>query len=165
MKKIFMYILLLLALFFLVSCQQQTDKDKITAAVQKYVAVWTGGSLDSLDAVTSANFQLRINPNFEPRIGREKLIEGVMKTRQAFPDFTVNKKEMLFLGDTALVFSWTINGTYKNPQDSAAYGNKAEANGFSIIFFNEGILTGEWIGYSDLTWYKGMGYELVLSKK
>jgi hypothetical protein len=61
--------------------------------------------------------------------------------------------------------SWVISGTYKNPQNSLNYDRKTEASGFSVIFFNEGILTGEWIGYSDLTWYKNLGYELVLPNR
>ena len=65
----------------------------------------------------------------------------------------------------ALAITWDISGTYKNPQDSTNYGRKTEASGFSVIFYNKGIITGEWIGYSDLTWYKNLGYELTLPKR
>jgi hypothetical protein len=165
MKKILMFIFFLLLLFFLISCQQSFDKARVETAVQKYVAVWNSVSMDSLDAITSEDFELRINPDFKPLKGRDKLKETVTKTRYAFPDFMVHEKEMIFLGDSALTVTWTITGTYKNPQDSTGYGNKTEASGFSIIFFSNGILTGEWIGYSDLTWYKNLGYDLVASKK
>lgn len=121
--------------------------------------------MDSLDTITSEDFELRMNPKFEPLKRRDKLKEGITKTRYAFPDFRVVKKEMIFLGDSVAALTWTISGTYKNPQDSLGYGNKTSAEGFSIIFFNEGILTGEWISYSDLEWYKGMGYELQFAKK
>jgi hypothetical protein len=164
MKKLFGFIPFILLLFFFTSCSQSND-EAVKTLVKKYVDVWNGGSLDSLDTITSEDFELRMNPKFEPLKGREKLKEGVTKTRYAFPDFMVDKKEMIFLGDTAIAVSWTISGTYKNPQDSLGYGNKTEAEGFSIIFFNEGVLTGEWIGYSDLEWYKGMGYELQFAKK
>lgn len=165
MKKLLVFFIFLLLLFFLTSCQQQKPENQINAAVEKYLYVWNGGSLDSLDAITSENFQLRINPKFEPMTGRDKLKESISKTLYVFPDFTVKEKEMIKLGDTALALTWDISGTYKNTKDSTNYGRKTQASGFSVIFFNEGILTGEWIGYSDLTWYKNLGYELVMAKK
>jgi hypothetical protein len=165
MKKIFVFIIFLLLSFFLTSCQQQKSHNGINTAVEKYLYVWNGGNLDSLDIITSNNFQLRINPTFEAMTGRDKLKESVSRTRSVFPDFSVKEKEILILSDTALVVRWVISGTYKNPQDSLNYGRKTEASGFSVIFFNEGILTGEWIGYSDLTWYRNLGYELTLPKK
>ena len=160
-KKIIVFFILLLILFFLMSCQQGKPDNQLNEAVEKYLYVWNGGSLDSLDGITSENFQLRINPTFEAKTGRDKLKESISKTRYVFPDFTVKEKEMITLGDSALALTWDISGTYKNPKDSLNYGRKTEANGFSVIFFNEGILTGEWIGYSDLTWYKQLGSSLV----
>lgn len=165
MKKLLVLFILFLIFFLFTSCQQRKQYDKINIALAKYLYVWNGGNLDSLDAITSDNFQLRINPNFEARNGRDKLKENVIKTRFAFPDFTVKKKESIILSDTAMVLTWDISGTYQNPQDSSNYGRKTEASGFSVIFFNQGILTGEWIGYSDLTWYKNLGYELVILKR
>ena len=164
-KKLLMFFMFLILLFFLTSCQQTKSHDELNAAVEKYLYVWNGGSLDSLNGITSENFQLRINPTFEAMIGRDKLKENISGTRTVFPDFAVQEKEIIMLGDTALAVAWTVSGTYKNPQDSSNYGKTTEANGFSVIFFNEGILTGEWIGYSDLTWYKNLGYELTLLKK
>ena len=165
MKKFIIYLIFLLLAFFLLSCQQNKTNVQVNAALAKYLYVWNGGNLDSLDAITAQNFQLRINPNFEAKNGREKLKESILGTRTVFPDFTVKEKELIMLSDTALALTWNISGTYKNPQDTSNYGKKTEAEGFSIIFFNNGILTGEWIGYSDLTWYKNLGYELVMLKK
>ena len=164
-KKLLVFFIFLLLLFFLTSCQQQKPGNQINAAVEKYLYVWNGGSLDSLDAITSENFQLRINPTFEAMTGRDKLKESISRTRSIFPDFTVKEKEIIMLGDTALAITWDINGTYRNPQDSSNYVRKTEASGFSVIFYNKGIITGEWIGYSDLTWYKNLGYELTLPKR
>ena len=165
MKKIIVFIVFLIILLFLVSCQQRKTEIAINAALAKYLYVWNGGSLDSLDTITSENFQLRINPTFEPITGRDKLKESISRTRYVFPDFNVKENEIIILSDTALVLSWVISGTYQNPQDSTNYGKKTESPGFSVIFFNEGILTGEWIGYSDLTWYKNLGYELIIPEK
>src|SRR3989339_2206112 len=158
-KKLLVFFIFLLLLFSLASCQQKKSHDELNIALEQYSYVWNGGSLDSLDAITSENFQLRINPTFEPMNGRDKLKESISRTRYVFPYFTVKEKEMIMLGDTALAITWDINGTYRNPQDSSNYVRKTEASGFSVIFYNKGIITGEWIGYSDLTWYKNLGYE------
>ena len=165
MKKVIIFFIFLIIAFFLFSCQQQKSENRVNAALEKYLYVWNGGILDTLDVITSESFQLRINPTFEPAIGRERLKEKILGTRSVFPDFTIKAKEMIMLGDTALALTWTISGTFKNAKDSLNSGKRTEAEGFSIIFFHDGILTGEWIAYSDLTWYKNLGYQLVLPKK
>jgi hypothetical protein len=163
--KYLVVIIFLFSALFLVSCRPYKPEIQINTAVQKYLLVWNGESLDSLNSITSENFQLRINPNFEAMNGRDNLKESISKTRYAFPDFSVKENEIIILSDTALAVTWVISGTYKNPQDTLNYGRKTEASGFSIIFFHDGILTGEWIAYSDLTWYKNLGYELVMPGK
>ena len=97
--------------------------------------------------------------------GRDKLKEAISRTRFAYPDFAIKVKEKIILGDTALALTWQMSGTNQNPQDSTNYGKQTEAQGFSIVFFDKGTITGEWIAYSDLTWKKNLGYELVLPKK
>lgn len=164
MKKIIMILVILLILFFFMSCEQNSPVN-LNDSVNEYIYVWNGGSIDSLDSITSENFELRINPSFEKWIGRDKLKENILATRAIFPDFQVIEKEIIPLGDTALAVTWIIKGTYKNPGDSSTYGRMTEASGFSIIFHNNEIITGEWIGYSDLTWYKNLGYELALIMK
>jgi len=164
-KRLLVFFIFLLLLFSLTSCQQKKSHDELNIALEQYIYVWNGGSLDSLDAITSENFQLRINPTFEPMNGRDKLKESISRTRYVFPDFLVKENEKIILSDTALVLSWVISGTYQNPQDTMNYGKTTEANGFSVIFFNEGIITGEWIGYSDLTWYEKLGYKQTSGKK
>jgi len=42
---------------------------------------------------------------------------------------------------------------------------KIDVPGFSVIFFSNDKISGEWIGYSDLTWYKQLGFELILPGK
>lgn len=165
MKRIILLIILLIILFFVVSFHSGKPDARLNKAVHTYINVWNGWSIDSLNAITSDNFQLRINPFFEPLNGRDKLKENIRKTRALFPDFKVNEKEIVMLGDTAMAVSWIISGTFKDPEDSLKVNKKTEAPGFSIIFFNKGIITGEWIGYSDLTWYKGMGFELTKPEK
>jgi len=164
MQRLILFLVFLL-FFFLNSCQPQKPEDQIKPAVEKYLYVWNGGNLDSLDSILSENFEFRINPAFEAIVGREKLKEHITMSRNAFADFNVSEKDIILLGDTALVATWIISGTYNNPENPLASGKKTSSPGFSIIFFNDNKLTGEWVAYSDLSWYKGLGYELVIPQK
>jgi hypothetical protein len=165
MKKLVLSVILLSFYLLLNSCQVEKPKVQIEPIVQKYVAVWNGGSLDSLDSIISDNFEIRNGPTFDSKIGREALKKYITETRTAFPDFNVSGKQITLLGDTALVALWDISGTYYNLENPNIIVPKTSSPGFSVIFFNDNKLTGEWIAYSDLSWYKGMGYELTLPSK
>ena len=68
------------------------------------------------------------------------------------------------VGDTfadTFGFCWTITGTNTGVGTHPPTGKRANSNGFSIIFFAEGKLTGEWIAYSDLTWVKQLGFTMT----
>jgi hypothetical protein len=118
-----------------------------------------------LDSLVSENFEIRYNPAFEPKIGIEALKKYITETRTAFPDFNVSGKQITMLGDTASVTLWTSSGTYYNSENPNIIIPKTSSQGFSVIFFNDDKLTGEWIAFSDLSWYKGMGYELTIPNK
>jgi len=165
MKKLALTLVFLFFFFLLNSCQVEKPKVQIEPIVQKYVAVWNGGSLDSLGSIVSDNFEIRNGPTFESKIGIEALKKYITETRTAFPDFNVSGKQITLLGDTALVALWDISGTYYNSENPNITVPKTSSPGFSVIFFNDNKLTGEWIAYSDLSWYKGMGYELTIPNK
>jgi hypothetical protein len=165
MKKLALSVVFLSLFFLLNSCQVEKPKVQIEPIVQKYLSVWNGGSLDSLDAIVSDNFEIRNSPTFEQKIGREALKKYITETRTAFPDFNISGKQIAILCDTALVTLWTISGTYSNPENPNIAIPKTSSPGFSVIFFKDNKLTGEWIAYSDLSWYKGMGYELTIPLK
>jgi hypothetical protein len=165
MKKLVLSVILFTFYLLLSSCQVEKPKVQIEPIVQKYLAVWNGGSLDALDTLVTENFEIRNNPTFEPKIGIEALKKYITESRTAFPDFNVSGKQITILGDTALVTLWTISGTYYNPENPKMVIPKTSSQGFSVIFFNDNKLTGEWIAFSDLSWYKGMGYELTIPNK
>jgi hypothetical protein len=165
MKMLALSLVFLSFFFLLNSCQVEKPKVQIEPIVEKYVSVWNGGSLDSLDSIVADNFEIRNGPTFESKIGREALKKYITETRTAFPDFIVSGKQITLLGDTALVALWSISGTYYNPEKPNVIVQKTSSPGFSVIFFSDNKLTGEWIAYSDLNWYKGMGYELTIPNK
>jgi len=165
-SKIFFLCLLTGAVtFLLMSCAEPDYQKRINPLLDKYLEAWNTGNIALIDTIVSEKFELRINPAFEAKTGIEELKESILNTRYAFNDFNVNVIDRIFLSDTAVVIRWIIKGTYSNPEDSTLIGRKTEAAGFSIIFFNEDKLTGEWIAYSDLTWMKNLGLNLVPTNK
>jgi predicted ester cyclase len=161
MRKILLYLTILVVLLSIASCQKPDYSKQIGPIVDQYVGVWNGDSLTVLDKISDKNFELRIIPSFEAITGIEKLKERITGTRTSFPDFQVKETERLLVSDTAIVLRWDVKGTFKGENEMPPTGNKVNVPGFSVVFFNKGKLTGEWIAYSDLTWYKQLGFNLV----
>ena len=144
-----------------IACQKKDYSEVINPILEKYLEAWNEGNLKVLDEITTLDFELRINPNFEAKKSRNLLKESITNTRKAYPDFLVTVDEKLFVSDTAVVIHWTITGTNTGEGSHPPTGNKTSSNGFSVIFFADGKLTGEWIGYSDLTWVKQLGFTVT----
>ncbi len=161
MKNLFTcsFLLLLITLVF-VGCQKKDYSTELNPIIDKYLVAWNKGNLDVLDEITTLDFKLRRNPNFEAESGRDKLKEAISNTRTAYPDFLVTVHDRLFVSDTAIVIRWTLTGTNTGEGSHPPTGKGANSNGFSVIFFNDGKLTGEWYAYSDLTWVKQLGFTL-----
>ena len=162
MKNLFVSssFLLLITLAF-VTCQKKDYSTELNPIIDKYLEAWNEGNLDILDGITSLDFELRINPDFEAKSSRDLLKESITNTRTAFPDFLVTGDDRLFVSDTAVVIHWTITGTNTGEGSHPPTGNKTQSNGFSVMFFADGKLTGEWIAYSDLTWVKQLGFTVT----
>ena len=154
--------ILLLVVQLSTSCQKQKDyKTTINPILDRYIKVWNTGNLEQLDAVTSPEFELRMTPDFKKKIGREPLEEEIINMRKAFPDFNLDVTEKLFVGDSAVVIKWTLTGTNTGESSMPATGNKVNISGFSVIFFADTLITGEWIAFSDLMWVSQLGFTLT----
>jgi len=166
MKQILFLLLNIAFLFFIIqastSCQEHTDyKNSINPILDEYVEAWNTGNLDQLDVITSLDFELRMIPDFEPKIGQGLLKEEITNTRKAFPDFNLNVTEKLFVGDSAVVIKWTLTGTNTGKSTMPQTGKKVNIPGFSVIFFADTLITGEWIAFSDLMWVRQLGFKLT----
>jgi hypothetical protein len=161
MKKLFLFLLFLIALLLLMSCAEQYNPEKIKPVLDKYVEAWNTGDLALLNGVVDTSFELRKIPDFKPMHGIKALENYIIGTRTVVPDFTLKESEKLFISDTAVVLTWTVTGTYKGESDLPPTGNKMNVPGFSIIYFNNEKLTGEWIAFSDLTWVQQSGFKIL----
>ena len=162
MKNLFTssFLLFLITLIF-VTCQKKDYSTELNPIIDKYLGAWNEGNVDILDEITTLDFELRINPNFEAENSRDFLKESISNTRMAYPDFLVTVDDRLFVSDTVVVIRWSITGTNTGEGSHPPTGKNTNSNGFSVIFFAEGKLTGEWIAYSDLTWVKQLGFTLA----
>jgi len=162
MKHFFIYSsLLLLIALALISCQKKDYSTEINPILDKYLEAWNEGNLEILDEITPLDFELRINPDFEAKNNRDLLKESITNTRKVYPDFLVTVEDRLFISDTAVVIRWSITGTNTGEGSFPPTGRKTSSNGFSVLFFADGKLTGEWIGFSDLTWVRQLGFNII----
>ena len=162
MRILISFCFLILFSLVLFNCSpKQNYSDKINPILEKYLEAWNEGNLDVLDTITSENFELRINPDFEAETGRDKLKESITRTRTAYPDFLVKETDKLFISDTAVVLRWTITGTNTGEGNFPPTGKETSSNGFSVLFFSDSTFTGEWIAYSELTWIKQLGFTIT----
>ena len=163
-QLVFRLMSILLFLFILqvsTSCQEQDITTNINPLIDKYVRAWNTGNLEELGAITSAKFELRMTPDFEPKIGRNLLKDEITNTRKGFPDFNIKEDKRLFVGDSAVVIHWTLTGTNTGKSTMPPTGNKVNVPGFSVIFFADNLITGEWIAFSDLMWVSQLGFTLT----
>jgi predicted ester cyclase len=161
MKKSFLAILTLVVISQFFSCTKENYVEKINPLIDQYISAWNTGNLSLLTGVVDSSFELRKIPDFQPMRGIKALEEYLVSTRTVIPDFFLEETEKLFISDTAVVVTWTFKGTYKGENDLPPTGSKIDISGFSIIYFNDNKLTGEWIAFSDLTWVKQLGFSIT----
>jgi predicted ester cyclase len=161
MKKIFLILLILIALSLFLSCAKQNNSEKIKPLIDKYLNVWNTGNLSELNNIVDSTFELRKLPEFKPLRGINNLEDYIIRTRTVIPDFFLKETNKLFISDTAMVVTWIFTGTYQGESDLPPTGSKIDIPGFSIIYFNGSKLTGEWIAFSDLTWVKQLGFSIA----
>ena len=143
------------------SCQRNDYTQKFNPLFDKYLEAWNTGNFEELDKVVSSEFELRMNPDFKSKVGFKSLEEEITNTRNAFPDFHLDVEKKLFIGDTAVVLQWKLTGTNTGESSMPPTGNKVSIPGFSIIFFDDNLLTGEWLAFSDLAWVIQLGFTLT----
>jgi len=165
MKRLIIFSLRITFLFLIVlfstSCQKTNYEQQINPLLNKYLEAWNTGNFEELDAITSPEFELRMNPEFKPKTGQKLLKEEITNTRNAFPDFRLAVEKRFFVGDSAVVIQWSLTGTNTGKSSMPPTGNKVNIPGFSIIFFADNLLTGEWIAFSDLAWVTQLGFTLT----
>ena len=152
---------LTLLLYF---CEEPDSSKSINPIINKYLEAWNTGNYSLFKDIVDSSFELRKLPDFNPARGIKNLEDYLISTHNFIPDFLLTETERIFLGDTAVVVSWIFTGTFKAENDLPPTGSKIDIPGFSVIYFNDNKLTGEWISFSDLTWIKQLGYVMIQAR-
>jgi len=161
MKKLLLLISTLLLLLLFTFCERPDYSSQIEPIVDKYIEAWNTGNHSLFKDVVDSSFELRKLPDFKPVRGIKNLEEYLISTHNFIPDFLLKETERIFLGDTAVVVCWIFTGTYKGENELPPTGSKIDIPGFSIIYFNNNKLTGEWIVFSDLMWVQQLGFNVL----
>ncbi len=152
------FIIMLLSMLFLsIACKRQASFEKMKPLVEEYVKVWNTGDVESLNELTDPRFKLCMPPDYVVVSGRDSLKSVIRDTRKSYPDFFIVIQDEILTTDQGLAANWTITATRD--------GRKIISNGFSVITFSEGRISGEWIAYSDLKWIRQLGFTIVPPKK
>jgi hypothetical protein len=161
MKKLSLILFILIALSLFLTCSKKNYSEKINPLLDKYLESWNTGNLSLLEGIVDSSFELRKIPDFTPTRGIKNLGNYIISTRTVIPNFYLKETNKLFVSDTAVVITWIFKGTYKGENDSPPTGSNINIPGFSVIYFHNDKLTGEWIAFSDLTWIKQLGFEIA----
>lgn len=161
MNNISKVLSLFVSALLLCACEMQDSSRSINPIIDKYLEAWNTGNSSLFKDVVDSSFELRKLPDFKPARGIKNLEDYLITTHKFIPDFLLTETERILVGDTAVVISWIFTGTYKGENDLPPTGSKIDIPGFSIIYFNDNKLTGEWITFSDLTWMKQLGFEVI----
>lgn len=161
MKKLLSLISILLLLLLFTFCERPDYSSQMEPIIDKYIEAWNTGNISLLKDVVDSSFELRKIPDFQPLRGIKALEEYFVNTRTVIPDFFLKESEKRFISDTAVVVTWTFKGTYKGENELPPTGSKIDIPGFSIIYFNNKKLTGEWIAFSDLMWVQQLGFNIL----
>ena len=161
MKKIIRILILFVLALLFYSCEIQDRSESINPLIDKYLEAWNTGNYSLFKDVVDTSFELRKLPDFKSARGIKNLEEYLISTHNFIPDFLLKESERIFLGDTAVVVCWIFTGTFKGENDLPPTGSKIDIPGFSIIYFNDNKITGEWISFSDLTWVKQLGFTVT----
>jgi len=161
MKNIIGILISLLLVLLFYACEVQDHSRTINPLIDKYLEAWNSNNSSLFKDIVDSSFELRRLPDFKPLKGIKYLEDYLIKTHTSLPDFLLKESERIFLGDTAVAVCWTFTGTYKGENNFLPSGSEIEIPGFSIIYFNNNKLTGEWITFSDLTWVKQLGFSVI----
>ena len=151
---------IIIILIFITGCQQQKDYSKeLQPLTDKYVEVWNGGNPDSLDAIMSKDFVYHSNSSPDAN-GIEGIKKVIASFRTAYPDAKLVREEVIFSENKAAA-RWAITGTNTGPGEIPPTGKSVSIWGESIIHYENGKITEEWVAFDNQSMMEQLGYTMI----
>ncbi len=160
MKTLPFRLIPLLIIPFIIGCAQPDPALTYGPLLESYTDAWNTGNLDQLDRICDPNFELRMTPGFEAKVGLDSLKIVITYWRTAYPDFHVTIDEVFFT-ENAAASRWTITATNTGPGKHPPTGMQVNTPGMSIVHYADGKLSDDWIGSNNLLWMEQIGFTLV----
>lgn len=125
-------------------CARPDPLEQLKPLIDRYVRVWNTGDFNGLEEVVSAQFELRMGPQFNPVRSVDSLKSIITYWRTAYPDFHITLDELIY-APNVVTARWTIRATNTGPGKHPPTGKAIVVPGISILHVSEGKITDEWI--------------------
>jgi hypothetical protein len=155
-------ILVSIGLFALVACAAPPPPDYAAqhkAANDAYLAGWSEGKVDALDAVLTPNFTRRSSAGMNAD-GIPALKKAMTDIRTAYPDLKVVFDESYHMKDVSFHL-WTATGTNTGPGATPPTGKSIKVPGMTLIRYQDGKMASEVVRMDVLDWYTQLGFTLA----
>jgi steroid delta-isomerase-like uncharacterized protein len=159
------FLITLVLLCFLISCQQQT-KDVMTeqqarALMDRYMDTMNKTDLALVDEIIAPEFVLRSPFLPEPIVGIEGLKALVMNTSKTFSDFSATVEELAVKGDR-IWCRFTMKGINTGPLgELPATGKTFHVTGLAITRVVDGKIVEDETFWNVLDFYQQLGFTLT----
>ena len=128
-------------------------------AVDAYLAGWSTGNLEGLDAAMAANVMRRSSAGMNAD-NLDELKAAMTTLRTAYPDAKVVSDETIHMPNAA-VLRWTFTGTNTGPGDAPPTGKSVSLSGLTLLRFADGKITEEHVAFDAADWYRQLGYTIT----
>ena len=152
-------LILLSAIIIIAGCQQQMDNSKeLKPLADKFLEVWNNGNYNALNTIVDPSF-VRIS-NSQPVVeGLDGLKEVIQGLRTGYPDLKIVFAEEIY-SDNKAAFKWELIGTNTGATDIPANGKAVELWGMTIVHFNNGKISKEFVAFDRQEWIEQLGYSI-----
>ncbi|HXQ31247.1 MAG TPA: ester cyclase [Steroidobacteraceae bacterium] len=150
------------ALLILAGCAAPAPPDyaaQAKPALDAFMARWSAGNLDGLDAAIAPNFQ-RHSPGGFVADGLPASKKVVTDLRTSFPDVKVVLEESDFMKDMSFHL-WTFTGTNTGPGAMPPTGKSAKVSGTTRIRYQDGKIIDELVYFDALDFQQQLGFTLT----
>jgi predicted ester cyclase len=154
----------ILVILMFTACSQSTSETEYGWQMDQYLKYWNTGDFTGIETVLHPEFELRMTPKYEAKIGIEAFKADVAYWRQAYPDFTIKEDEVIW-GKNAAAVRWTITATNTGEGQSPPTGKQVIVPGMSILHFSDGKIKDEWIASNNGYWMEQLGYTWVVASE
>ena len=127
------------------------------AIVEEWLAAWSGGNLDDLDAIVAPGF-VRYAPTSFNMVTHSlaEIKEEITGYRTAFPDARITLGEIVCQDDKAF-YRWTQTGTNTGPGDFPPTGKTMKITGVCFARFSDGKMIEEFAYFDVLDFMVQLG--------